>query len=297
MTLTAYYDLHVSPASYDVVAFLQAAESWRIEREAERLRIEILPGPWGGFRDDRFWPRTLGERRQMLDCVVVPMCRMLPSADIVLRQDRPERRDTREAMGFMAPHYGLRIQAEMLRHGVRPLRPAVDRGPIFRFGGQQQLVTITLREAEHWPERNSNVAAWCAAALEIERRGYDVLIIRDTRRAAEELPGFLPHHEAALDLERRATLYRSAVCNMGVSNGPMWFTLALDAPVLMLKPTTENLMRTCTVEYFRACGIEPGGQIPGSPPYQQIVWAEDTTENILAAFDGFIAEQDRSAAA
>jgi hypothetical protein len=92
-------------------------------------------------------------------------------------------------------------------------------------------------------------------------------------------------------LEFRANLYRSAECNLFVSNGPAWFALALDAPVLMLKPTVEGLMSTCSASYFRDCGLPEGGQIPGSPAYQRIVWAPDTRANIVAAFDAYMAEK------
>jgi hypothetical protein len=299
--LTAFYDLHCSPASYDVVAFLLVAENWRLGRGAERIRIEILPGPWAGFRRDGHWPQDVEMRKQMRDRVVVPMCRMLPTADVVVRHDRPANHreaDNCNSLGFKSPRYGLRNQVEMLRHGIRPLRaPDIGNGRAQAFLGKK-MVTITLREAEHWPGRNSNVPAWLDAAADLERRGYDVVVIRDTHRVFEALPGWPAHSlEAALHLDWRALLYSAAVCNLGVSNGPMWFALALDAPVLMLRPTTDRANHTATDAYFRGCGIEPGGQIPGSPAHQRLAWAEDTTENILAAFDEFMAAQQPAVAA
>lgn len=288
MILTAYYDLHRSPASFDVVAFLLAAEQARIARAEDQVSIQILPGPEGGFRRDKFWPHSVEERRRMLYRVVYPMCCMLPSAaEVVVCEERPAE-PAAKSIGFMESLYGLRVQVDAMRAGMRPLRPPRD------VSRDPRLVTVTLREAEHWPERNSNVPAWIAAAEAVADRGYKVRIIRDTFRAGDRLTAAEsigePSALAATDLKYRANLYRSAACNLGVSNGPLWFALALDAPVLMLKPTVENLMRTCSAAYFRECGIEPGGQIPGAPPYQRLVWADDTAEAIVTAFEEYHAE-------
>jgi hypothetical protein len=90
------------------------------------------------------------------------------------------------------------------------------------------LVTLTLRECEHWPERNSKVEEWQKAAVAIRSMGYRARIVRDAR------------FDGTLDLESRANLYRSAACNMFVSNGPAWFAMALDAPAVIMRPATEG---------------------------------------------------------
>jgi hypothetical protein len=283
--LTAYYDLSTSPPTYDIVAFLCAAEAYRIRKGKDGIHIKFLPGPKGGFRVDRLWPFSVEERTRIFHNVALPMARMLPSAVSVSVLNDPLQRSEEGSIGKGCRLYGLAVQVQSMRDGVRPLRPPEDlpRNP--------KLVTITLREAEHWPQRNSNVPAWIEAARAIQAQGFEVVIIRDTLKAGEPVEGLNVSRAAAWDLIARAQLYRSAVCNLGVSNGPMWFALALDAPVLMLKPTVENLMRTCSAGYFRECGIEPGGQIPGSPKYQQIVWQDDSAANIEPAFDAFMQQQ------
>lgn len=95
-------------------------------------------------------------------------------------------------------------------------------------------MTITLREAEHWPERNSNVPEWLAAGKQIADRGFDVIFVRDNFKIDEPLPGVGTFPAAARHLNSRADLYAMAACNMFVGNGPAWFALALDVPVLML---------------------------------------------------------------
>ena len=282
--LTAYYDLWTSPPTYDIVAFLCAVERERIRRGEDGVSINIIPGHVGGFRRDKFWPFTIAERQAMLDKVAAPMARMLPSAkEVAIWTKRPQRKAD-WSIGWMLSLYGLRLQVECMREGIRPLCSVEP------WTQDPSLVTITLREAAHWPERNSNVQAWVEAAKRIEYLGFNVVVVRDTLHcdADEFLPEVVQSFQASTVLECRARLYRSAACNLVVNNGPAWFAIALDAPVLMLKPTVEGVMRTCSAAYFQECGIPPGGQIPGAPDYQQIAWQDDTADNIVAAFQKFM---------
>lgn len=286
---TFCYDMAKNLPSFDIVNATMAADELRRDRGEARLAIAILPGPQDGFRNGKIWPEPHTPGRQaMMHNVVIPMCRMLPSAASVVNLGyRPA-----ELAGM--PGYGDAVLADSFvrayARGVRPLRPAAAPA------SDPRLVTITLRECEHWPTRNSKVAQWIAAANAIAGRGFEVVVVRDTLRADEPLPDVIADDPpiktdpaAARDLEARAALYRSAACNLFVSNGPAWFALALDAPVVMLRPASPDAGRCATPEYLKRCGITPGKNLPGAPAHQRIVWADDTADAILAAFDDFMA--------
>lgn len=279
--LQGYYDLARCPPTYDVVAFLSHLEIARHWHGEDEVEIGILPGPVHGFRQDTLWPQDVAVRRSMLERIVVPMCRMLPKVTTVTVHTK---REGAKGIGVGAYIVGLKQHVEALKAGIRPLRVAetVPRDP--------RLVTITLREAEHWPERNSNVAEWIEAARRIERAGFRVELVRDTSHADERIGEFASWPAASRDLVARAQLYRSAVCNLGVSNGPMWFAVALDAPMLMVKPVTET-GRTNGSAYFARCGVPPGSQLPTSPKYQRIAWVEDAADEIERAFGSFMEAQ------
>lgn len=283
------FDLSRCPASFDVVSFLMSVEQERLAQGAETVDIAVLPGPQGGFRADNFnvWPHTIEERRGLLDNIVMPMLRMLPAGRNV--RIEPDRSKGVGAFGFDTYSMHFKKFVEAYSHGIRPLAPpqtvgvpAYDRHP---------LVTITLRECEHWPERNSNLPRWIAAADIIRGAGYRVFFIRDTRRANDPIAGHDILPGASIDLDVRASVYRAAACNLGVSNGPMWFAIACNAPVLLLKPTCEQLGGCYGSGWFKACGIEPGGQLPFSSPHHRIAWEEDTAGNIVRAFEAFMGEQ------
>jgi hypothetical protein len=61
-------------------------------------------------------------------------------------------------------------------------------------------VTITLREAVHFPARNNRVLDWIEVAKWLSRQGDRVVIIRDTAKAAEPIVG----------APRRASFLRSS---------------------------------------------------------------------------------------
>lgn len=287
--LTGYYDLALCPPTYDFVSFLQHLECVRVERKIARCRVVLLPGPVGGFRRDKWWPHTVAERQALSRNIVMPLARLLPSCvdcSNGMRGDGP----IGSAVGYGSRHYGLRVCVNAMRKSGPTLR-APNPHP------DPRLVTITLRECEHWPERNSRLDQWVVAARHIEARGYRVVFMRDTLQAAARIHGFECNDKAAIDVVVRANLYASAACNLGVSNGPMWLALALGAPLLLFRPVNEaSANPAVTSAHFKRSGIEPGGQVPGALPSQRIIWAGDDSANIIDAFDRHVTHDVRNAA-
>jgi hypothetical protein len=282
-TLNCFYDLSVSPPTYDIISFLCRAEQQRVESGKHGIEVTLLPGPASGFRRDNLWPFTVAERVTVRDRVAVPLCRLLPSC--VRVETASERPAAAAGVGFGKPMYGLAEFVTAYRAGVRPLRAR-------RLARDPELVTITLREAEHWPARNSNIAAWIAAADEIKRRGYRVVFVRDTSRFSDPVPGFDICPEASVDIARRAELYAAAAVNLGVSNGPLWMALAMDAPVLMLRPTLERSLSVFGAAFYAHCGVPSRGQLPGAPAWHRLAWSDDdTASEIVTAFDEFVSAQ------
>lgn len=270
MAVKVHYDLGCSPPTFDILSALCHIEQLR---RGSPVEVTFIPGPAGGFRRDSLWPYSIEERNKLLHNVAIPLCWLLPSVESVsIATTRPMR-----GVGVGQKLYGLDRQVQASRNGIRPLRP---RHPVQRRHG---LITMTLREAEHWPERNSNVVEWVKAAESLRRRGHSVVIVRDERRAHEPLAGIPTDPQAACQIRARAELYASAWLNLFVSNGPAWLSMAMDLPTVIFRPGDERLGRAFGREHFRRCGIEWGGQMPGSPAYQRLVWSDDTADNIIEA--------------
>jgi hypothetical protein len=286
--LTAHYDLYGSPPTYEVVSFLMRAERERIARGEDSLRIVFLPGPLEGFRRDNLWPHGGGAREAMLRNVCVPLCWLLPS--VVDVQVEPHRPGNLRGFG-VAPQrlYGFKQFVDAYAQGVRPLRERV--APSAR---EPDLLTITLREAVHWPARNSNVPAWLAAARRLQERGWRAVVVRDTATAHAPLPDVVTDAAAAMSIAPRAALYARAALNLFVSNGPAYLCLAMDLPTLMFRPVNDGLGLAFSRRHWSLCGVAAGVQLPGAPDYQHLVWQDDTADNIVAAVESMLRERRSS---
>ncbi len=273
--MTAYYDLQCNLPSYDVVTFLMMSEHERIRRGADEIEIEILPGPHEGFIRSQLWPPTLEGKRNMLNRVVVPMCKMLCQR-VIVRQQRPTPVHS-NSFGFGTVTLHMKGFLAAYAAGIRPLRLKEEQKP-------SRLITMTLRECDHWPARNSRTAEWIKAALSLQQMGHEILVIRDTNKADEPLHEMLTTAPvASRDLDARAALYRRAACNVFVSNGPAWFALALDAPVLMLRPACDSAGSLARHSAMAAAGLPAGAQLPNHSPHHQLVWEDDTSLMICSS--------------
>jgi hypothetical protein len=269
--LVCYYDLAHNPPTYDFVTFLVRCEALRVDRSKEIVEIVILPGPVNGFRKDTTWPPRPDVRRELLRNIVIPMASLLPACrSIATMVDRPK-----GICGFGLDEYSIpcNFMVAGFARGFRPLRfPS----PVAR---NNKLITITLREAEHHPQRNSRVKEWVSAATSLMAKGYSVIVLRDTARANERLgDGIITNPSASNNLMERARLYSSAALNMFVSNGCAWLAVAMDLPVIVIGSPAM-------------AGVIPPNQIPGSPPYQRITWGAETADVIVGQALAFMESQ------
>ena len=275
--MLAYYDCGLNPPTFDTVSFLQWIEFERIGRGEDTIEIEIVPGPNAGFAFNKLWPENSAERHAMLDAVTIPMMRMLPSVTSVQKNLVGPLTGSIGYGRYTVPFENF---LNSYREGIRPLRPPyrVER---------DRHITMTLRESAHWPARNSHITQWVKAAYDLRKQGHRVVVVRDTCKADEALGGLETSPLASRDLEARAILYRSAEVNLFISNGPAWFCLALDAPTIILRPATDGAgrlsSRRVVIDKYKL-----GSGLPNAPAHQQLLWHDDSAENIVTAATKFL---------
>ena len=270
-TLLAVYDLQSSPPTFDVVAFLVAAERERILRGMQDIRIVIAPGPDNGFRRDNLPPRDPKARRRMLENIVFKMSKLLPSC-VSLEEGLPETADFPRGWSKYARlnHYGMHHIASAWKAGMYPLRATK------RIEGRR-LVTFSPRQAHYWPTRNINAKAWRRLGLELVERGYRVGVIPDVDGDFYH-PEFEMFEQASTDAEERAAVYESATLNLFTGQGPMAMASFMGkANCLVFKMLAEGAV--CTDErFFKGAGFPVGSQIGRTN--HRIVWQSDE-ENVL----------------
>ncbi len=305
-TLTAFYDLEVSPISYDFAIFLTLAEIERRRAGADSVHIVIVPTAEGQFRNDDA-EYDAANKRWRLHNILLPLCAAAPSPiSISLCRDRGEA--ARIEAGSDGPRFpeGYATNAPTAGFMWSQVASASARGeavPSLRAGaearrsmeawlgahcGSRRPVTVTLRESSHFAARNSNTADWLQFARELDRDRYCPVIIRDTERifapASSEFDGILCCPLASLNLDLRLALYELAWLNLGIPNGPTaLFWLNAHIRFLMFGMINENAPGTSSV-FVASQGLPHGGQLPHATPFQRLVWEPDNADVITREF-------------
>lgn len=276
LTLLAVYDLTVAPPTWDFATWLIAAEMARARHGFDKLAVCIRKNPFGnGFRDDNL-PPSLEERRFMLDHVARPLIGLIGA----------EPADGDLGVGHRFGYLAKQI-SDAARQGeaVPRFRPSAQAEALVERWCGRGYVTITLREAEYWPARNSRIDDWLRVAHTLEARGRRVIFIRDTAFADAPLDGTRTAPWAALDVDLRCALYAGASLNLGVNNGPMMLAVCGDKPYLLFKQIVSGSL-TQNEEYMRnGIGVAPGEQLPWAKPTQRWTWADDAYDAIMAEID------------
>jgi len=158
-----------------------------------------------------------------------------------------------------------------------------------RSGGRQP-VTITLREASHWPNRNSSLENWIKFAKDKLKDEY-VVFVRDTEKGNEPLDGFDTYPQASFHVRVRMALYEQAKINLFISNGPCMMGVFSDKPYLCFIPLNppdqpdKEFYANNPEWWVQHNGIGPGEQWPWALPGQEMIWKHDTYENLCEAWD------------
>jgi hypothetical protein len=280
-TMNAVYDLSKSPASYDFTTWLVQAEMARKRHGFQKLSVSILPGPKNGFRDDTL-PGSDEFKQQMLEKVMLPAVAMIGATV------------SDSKVGWSGDYRATPICEAVKRGEEMPYykAPLWAVNLVKKHLGNRRPIVITLREATHWPARNSNLEAWLKFA-----KGKDVIFVRDTEKADEPLEGFETYPLASKHLEIRLALAELALVNMGISNGPLAFEFYSECPIVLFLRTSIEGYAPSNPEWFeRNAGIRVGETFPWANLAQMIIWSEDSFDAITDAYDLFLETTQRALA-
>jgi len=309
-TLYAFYDLQVAPLSYDVSWFAATADRARRRMGLSRLHFVVVPGILNGLREERKAYASIVDasaRLWRLHNIVMPIFTLVPSfAGFSLLPSRDAAGVLRAAAGgrVYPAHYepGLPVAhwpSELLTEARGPdeeigvLRSSpqglryVARWLSSRLAGRR-LVTITIRDYNFMPARNSDLDAWAAFARRLDAARYLPVFVLDTERTLDPLPaplaGFEVFREASWNVGLRMALYESSHITLGVNNGPT-FMCMLNARVriIIFKVLTPTVPQT-TEELMATLGFKIGEQVPFATPFQRLVWEDDRLETIEREF-------------
>ena len=284
-TLTAYYDLAVGPASFDVIAFLVQA---RQAAGSRPLHVVIVPdesGVGGQFRDKTAL-YDVEEMRWRLWNIVIPACQLV-GATVHLAASRQQAWDAPAADRWPADwnKQTLRNRHHMAtpliaagRRGVTPPRISASKHALRKVGElyaalRKPVITLTLRST-YDVARNSVTTEWRQLCDALEADGYAVVCLQDTDAALSSGAGF-----GELNLDLRMACYQLARQNVIGLNGPavlLWYS---DAPMAMFDAPVHG---DAEFNAWRDLGMNTGDQLPWATAQQEIFYQRANKANMRA---------------
>ena len=307
--LTAFYDLKVSPTTYDIISFLFLAEMVRLRDDLDAIDLAIVVNDQDSphREDEGDLPRE--KKDWMLHHVMLKADAALPSCRrTFLVPDRYEAMDlVRNANKIFPEDYSVDapkpryVTTEIIHLGLRGC-PYADfeatpealtrmENWLAARTTDRKIVTITLREMARQPARNSNLTAWSEFAHSLNCSEYFPIIIRDTNAVFQPVPDIYRDITvcdlASLNMELRAALYQHAYANLIINNGPNGL-LHLNSlnRYLQLKPEAKD---TNVSEFYeRKAGYAPDYHFLKMNSQQIIVFESDSYENIHSNFNQLI---------
>jgi hypothetical protein len=309
-TLYFFYDLDVSPVTYDMADYLVLAELERRRRGLHWVYVYVVPGRSQGFRDeDPDYEKIVDKSNRVwrLNNLVIPLFALLPTcAGYSICRNRRQAALLRLWAGrnVYPPTYWPVFPVALFR---RPLFEAARQGvevfPMFKAPergvkyvqrwlgarvGERKAITITLREYGADPMRNSNIRAWAVFAHSLNPEAFIPIFVFDTETAMDPVPDviqeFLVFPEASWNLALRSALYELAYLNLAVVHGPtelLWYNHR--CRYILFFPRADSSQTGA--DYVRANGFIHGESLPFAAAFQKWVWEQDEADVIQREFN------------
>jgi hypothetical protein len=305
-TVYVFYDLEVSPITYDYCWALALGELKRRESGLEHVHIVLVPGNNDGLRkEEKSYEKiiTQDSRKWRIYNMLLPMVDFLPHTSgftyCVSRQQA--RIISAKAKNFVPSMYSEALPntttfKQQIAEG-KDLRcfSATSQGLVHidewlnKFVVDRKVITITIREYDYMPARNSNISEWQKFAAGLDRSKYAVVLVPDTNKAwVESDHGFVDCYSfipATWNIHLRMALYERAYLNLGINSGPLSLcSLTKRCNHIMFRMLTHGVSQS-SPEFMSWLGFKIGESLPFAGPTQKWVWEDDTCEIIQREFD------------
>jgi len=303
-TLLAFYDLTVSPLSYDFLSFLVVAEEERLALGMTDLHLVIVPfesgvGHWNNTQfglDHAMW---------RLNQVVIPLSQLLPSLSGFTHCSSREhaRQIFNAGAGGIFPvdysvdepierhHTGWSVLPAHRGQNLQHLRATPEarnyaRQWLEEHSNGKLPVALTFREARFTNSRDTDHDAWSAFAHNLSNAGYFPFILRDIDTALQLPPpqfeGITFAPEGVFNLELRMGLYEESHISAFVANGPAQACFYNRNVRFIYLVTGDWLHDTPTP--FNRIGIDYGETPPFCNRFQRWIWEEQSPEVLMKSF-------------
>ena len=308
--LQAYYDLKVSPVTFDIFEFLYLAEIERVARNIDDFELFVVANTGDGFRDAAADP-PLETKKWHLRHIVLPAGNLLPACRRSLylpsREEAAANFDYDAAVfpaGYTVDEPVANYDASgvvMALHAGKQLGSldapaiAVDhmRHWLASHTNGAHPIVITLRDGSFQALRNSNLDEWLRFAGSLDPDKYQPVFVPETSTvfagSFETVTEFPVCEEAAIDIELRMALYQAAYLNLFVDSGPATLCGLNQATRSIRFKMISGKDPSAGPALYHGLGYEPGMQYANHTSVQRTVWEDDTFETISRAFEDMVA--------
>ena len=298
--LFCFYDMAVSPCSYDFFTFYYAAENCRIRRNLDGLELFLVQGPENRYREDRL--RTIEQNENFFHNVIVPGVSLLGSCNSFSWISRETLARMKICTELTFPrgysHSKPRSEylgVELLGSQIREDSPGHFQAPEYSSEMVEQFlnsnaisdkyITLTVREIDRDDVnggRSIKPAVWQEFIWLSNKIGFKTIVVRDTCCAFKKqlFEGALECPIASIHLPFRLALYEKAYLNFNKNNGPnvlQWFGncdsiffYQMDPEVVAVSPS-----------WFESrYGMVEGSQFPMTTQNKRLLWEHETIERL-----------------
>lgn len=306
--LHGVYNGNHNPISFDVMFFLEALKIKKRLGGYEKVIAQIIP-PYdlkqqpGLPADAQEVFNQTDELRFRIDHILGQVIQTEKDIDLIIN------RDSKNCLKFNQQEFKVdRYPAQPVHHGefykVVNGFPHLVTGPSASLKAKDvvahwlaakqfhadKLYTITIRNYEVFPERNSNVHAWAQVAQTLVQRGFQVVVVPDISNIAKMREDFSSaeiFELGAIDFDLRLALYEAARMNLFVNNGPCAAAaLSPKIPYRMFNIVVEHSVTT-DPEFIKSKGFTIGETPAYAKGNQKWVWKSDSYKNIMQEIDAF----------
>lgn len=299
----AVYDFQVNPASYDVIHFCAMLNGALGDIQDSGLDIVILGDSNNSIWEGRNEIYDARDNQWRFRQIALPaFASFFPRANLLFFHHREEGRDYALKSNFPPeynydepqPYYGDEIYFRETGPCYRPLKyegKALDYVEAWfaHYIGSRKLITITLREHPHIPDRNSDVAAWKAFINELDHERYCCVILRDTCKAlysSEFSDASIEFPIGSFNLEMRLAIYERSYLSLITNNGPGAYLYSCKTvPYLYYKPIFTSSGGYSNIESMvEKYKVFPGMNWKDAQLEQVFVWENDRSDTIKRSF-------------
>lgn len=314
MRLYAFYDLEVSPATWDICKFLVLAEKRRKEYRCDSLNVVIVPAINRFRKGDLEIYQKYGDYNEdymewRLRNILVPCCWLIGAKGVIVCSEREEAQTIITGLnGMLFPDlYTIAKPTQafldgwvQLEEGELPSLSASPQAKVYvskwlkERGGGRRVVTINLRETDYEPVRNSNIVEWDKFYHWLNgyhEKKYMPLVIRDIEKSFE-LNSFATYPEISWNVELRQALYELCYLNMFVTMGQATTALYDKSVNTLVFKMISSTAGATSERFLRGNLLEIGGQWRHCTPNHKIIWDDDKFEVIKTAFEQFEKENE-----